>query len=170
MTASSATCRCASTDPCRACVGPERSCPCRARRSPAVDAHNHLGRWLTGRLGRRPMWTRCSASMDAWNVEAIVNLDGMWGDELEANLERYDRAHPGRFARSRNGTRRWFELERRDGSPRSCATRSIAGARGLKVWKDLGLHLRDERRLAGDARRPAAGAASGTRSPPRACP
>ena len=35
--------------------------------------------------------------MDACNVAAIVNLDGMWGDELEANLDRYDRAHPGRF-------------------------------------------------------------------------
>ena len=35
--------------------------------------------------------------MDERHVESIVNLDGMWGDELEANLDRYDRTHPGRF-------------------------------------------------------------------------
>ena len=37
------------------------------------------------------------ALMDGVGVEAIVNLDGRWGAELEANLDRYDRAHPGRF-------------------------------------------------------------------------
>ncbi len=35
--------------------------------------------------------------MDESHVEAAVNLDGLWGDELEANLDRYDRRHPGRF-------------------------------------------------------------------------
>jgi hypothetical protein len=39
--------------------------------------------------------------MDACNLRGIVNLDGRWGDELEANLHRYDRAHPGRFDRER---------------------------------------------------------------------
>ena len=36
--------------------------------------------------------------LDEAGVEAIVNLDGLWGAELERNLDRYDRAHPGRFA------------------------------------------------------------------------
>ena len=35
--------------------------------------------------------------MDDCGVETVVNLDGMWGDEVTANVERYDRAHPGRF-------------------------------------------------------------------------
>ena len=35
--------------------------------------------------------------MDRLGVEAIVNLDGMWGAELTANLERYDESYPGRF-------------------------------------------------------------------------
>ena len=30
-------------------------------------------------------------------VETLVNLDGRWGDELVANLERYDRAAPGTY-------------------------------------------------------------------------
>jgi predicted TIM-barrel fold metal-dependent hydrolase len=81
--------------------------------------------------------------MDALGMDAVVNLDGMWGEELEANLDRYDRAHAGRFvtfarwdgaAFADDG---WNALERQ-------ATDSFArGARGLKVGKDLGLHLRD---------------------------
>ena len=38
------------------------------------------------------------ALMDEAGVEAMVNLDGRWDAELEANLDRYDRSHPGRFA------------------------------------------------------------------------
>ncbi len=34
--------------------------------------------------------------MDQFNIATVVNLDGRWDDELEANLDRYDRAHPGR--------------------------------------------------------------------------
>ena len=30
-------------------------------------------------------------------MATIVNLDGEWADELEANLDRYDRRYPGRF-------------------------------------------------------------------------
>ena len=83
------------------------------------------------------------ASMDAWGVEAIVNLDGMWGDELEANLDRYDRAHPGRFATFAQWDRRWFELDAWDEIAAQLRDAFDRGARGLKVWKDLGLHLRD---------------------------
>ena len=35
--------------------------------------------------------------MEECNLTALVNLDGRWGRELEANLDRYDRAHPHRF-------------------------------------------------------------------------
>jgi predicted TIM-barrel fold metal-dependent hydrolase len=114
---------------------------------PAVDAHNHLGRWLSDGGG----WTvadvpRLLADMDAANLRAIVNLDGRWGDELEANLERYDRRYPGRFVTfchldwSETGTPGFGE-RLAQGLRRSLA----AGARGLKVWKDLGLSVTDER-------------------------
>ncbi len=63
----------------------------------AIDAHNHLGTWLTAGSAW-PDLDELFAVMDASGVRAIVNLDGRWGDELEANLDRYDRAHPGRFA------------------------------------------------------------------------
>ena len=116
-------------------------------RVPAIDAHNHLGRWLSDEGG----WVVADVdellgSLDASNVAAIVNLDGRWGDELEANLDRYDRAHPGRFATFCHLD--WGEAAHHDFPRRLVASlerSAAAGAKGLKVWKDLGLHVRDDR-------------------------
>ena len=63
---------------------------------PAIDVHNHLGRWLTTDWCA-PDVAALLAMMDDAGVATVVNLDGLWGDELDANLDRYDRAHPGRF-------------------------------------------------------------------------
>ena len=107
-----------------------------------IDAHNHLGRWLTGTWSV-PDVGELVALMDELGIESIVNLDGMWGEELDANLDRYDRAHPGRFATFAQWDRALFA---RDGWAELGALVADAfdrGARGLKVWKDLGLHLRD---------------------------
>jgi predicted TIM-barrel fold metal-dependent hydrolase len=85
------------------------------------------------------------ALLDGVGVEAIVNLDGLWGAELERNLDRYDRAHPERFVTFchvdlRAIGRTGFEPEALAASLR---TSHAAGARGLKIWKDLGLGIRD---------------------------
>jgi predicted TIM-barrel fold metal-dependent hydrolase len=82
--------------------------------------------------------------MDRCNVEAIVNLDGMWGPTLDENLDRYDRAHQNRFVTFCQLD--WSATEQaRFGEHLSSSLRRSAeqGARGLKVWKDLGLHVRD---------------------------
>ncbi|GAA2256823.1 hypothetical protein GCM10010402_10300 [Actinomadura luteofluorescens] len=109
---------------------------------PAVDAHNHLGRWLTGGWSV-PDVGGLLALMEECGVRAVVNLDGRWGEELEANLDRYDRAHPGRFATFCHVD--WDDLARTGGRGLAPSLRRsvAAGARGLKVWKDLGLHVRD---------------------------
>ncbi|MDL4814207.1 amidohydrolase family protein [Actinomadura opuntiae] len=83
---------------------------------------------------------RLLALMDEHDVAAIVNLDGMWGEELSANLDRYDRAHPGRFLTFCQLD--WELLRERDGVDRLVAglrDSHARGARGLKVWKTLGL-------------------------------
>ncbi|TYB38389.1 amidohydrolase family protein [Actinomadura chibensis] len=117
---------------------PETSVPRAA--VPAIDAHNHLGRWLTGGWAVQDVGALL-ALMDSCNVRTIVNLDGRWGDELEANLDRYDRAHPGRFYTYCHVD--WDDIGR-EGALADSLRRSVAaGARGLKVWKDLGLHVRD---------------------------
>ena len=129
---------------------------------PAIDAHNHLGRWLAlfddwlaldpaelVRGGKRP-WVcdvaEVIATMDEVGVEAIVNLDGLWGDELERNLDRYDRAHPGRFLTFCHVDLRAIGRPGFDAAALVASLRRSheAGARGLKIWKDLGLSIRDE--------------------------
>jgi predicted TIM-barrel fold metal-dependent hydrolase len=122
-------------------------------RFPAVDSHNHLGRWLSPWVGNAPeAWTvpdvgELLTLMDATNVRSIVNLDGRWGSELQANLDRYDRAHPGRFATFCHID--WSTAVASSNVGRAAAAslgQSVqAGAKGVKIWKDLGLHVRDER-------------------------
>lgn len=127
--------------------------PVERARFPAVDAHNHLGRWLSAWVGdEAEAWTvkdvgALLALMDACNLRAIVNLDGRWGDELAANLDRYDRAHPGRFATICHVDWASAVASGHVGKAAAASLRESiqAGARGLKVWKDLGLHVRDER-------------------------
>ncbi|MGC3993852.1 MAG: amidohydrolase family protein [Propionicimonas sp.] len=112
---------------------------------PCIDAHNHLGRWLSDDGDWIvPDVGALLAMMDAQHVETIVNLDGMTGDELEANLDRLDRAHPGRFATFCQLD--WTLLARPDGVRLLIAALEDSarrGARGVKVWKTLGLHVRD---------------------------
>lgn len=83
--------------------------------------------------------------MEACNLRAIVNLDGRWGEELEDNLDRYDRAHPGRFATCCHVD--WTAAVASGDVGRAAAdslrASVAAGAKGIKVWKDLGLHVRD---------------------------
>ncbi len=55
-------------------------------REPAVDAHTHLGRWLTAGAWAAPDVAALIALMDSCNIAAIVNLDGRWGDELADQL------------------------------------------------------------------------------------
>ncbi|MER7243332.1 amidohydrolase family protein [Kribbella sp. NPDC000426] len=112
--------------------------------APIVDVHNHLGRRLTG-VWRAPDPAALIATMDEAGVATIVNLDGEWGDELEANLDRYDRSYPGRFVT-------FARLDWADTSTAGWGDRMAAsledsvrrGAAGLKLWKDIGLRIRDE--------------------------
>jgi predicted TIM-barrel fold metal-dependent hydrolase len=113
-------------------------------RVPAIDIHNHLGRWLSGGEWMIADVDALLTVMDDHSVETIVNLDGMWGDELDANLDRYDRAHPGRFLTFCQLD--WALLADADGERmlrESLDDSAERGARGLKVWKSLGLAVRD---------------------------
>jgi alpha-galactosidase len=114
-------------------------------RFPVIDAHAHLGRWLTDDgTWMVPDTGDLIDLMDRCGVRAMVNLDGLWGDELAENVARYDDAYPGRFATFCHVD--WGELTRPGFGERlaaGLAASVAAGAKGLKVWKDLGLHRRD---------------------------
>ena len=151
--AANRTSSCASFNLVRPCACRRRTCrgpACRrSTRTTTSAAGSATGSRETA-AGSSRTSARCSPLMDAVNVEAIVNLDGRWGEELEANLDRYDRAHPGRFFTFCHVD--WADL---DGLVDSLAASRDAGARGLKVWKDLGLGVTDDARRVPAARRPA---------------
>jgi predicted TIM-barrel fold metal-dependent hydrolase len=127
----------------RAMVKLSESHPTRAV-APAVDVHNHLGRWHDGdwRVTDVPA---VLALMDSCNVQTVVNLDGCWGEELELNLDRFDRPHPRRFVTfcrldwAECATPGWPER-----LGQSIVDSARRGAKGVKLWKDIGLRVRDE--------------------------
>ncbi len=107
----------------------------RRAKYPAVDFHNHLDAQEPARVLR---------VMDACNVERVVNITMKVGNEAFEVLERFHGAAPGRFE-----TVAWMDW--RDLGEPGFFGRSVErlerlverGACGLKIWKDLGLTLRD---------------------------
>ena len=112
-------------------------------RFPAIDAHNHLGSAFGGD------WTARSAhelagALDAAGVEAIVDLDGGWGVGLRREIERWQGPLPGRVAVFAGLDYERWPADARFGETEAARLRDgvAAGARGLKVWKTLGLRAR----------------------------
>lgn len=111
---------------------------------PAVDVHNHLGRWLGNGDWLVADVAKLVDLMDEVGVRTIVNLDGRWGAELDANIARFDRAYPDRFVTFCHLD--WSLLHGPDATGTLIASLERAhdaGARGVKVWKDLGLTVTD---------------------------
>ncbi len=112
-------------------------------RYPVIDVHKHLG-YVPERGWPAPV-EDLLAGMDRLNIQAFVNLDGLYGDHLRRVLDRYG-AFPDRFlifagpAWHRAAEPGFGEREAR------ALEQSVqAGARGYKLFKALGLWLRDER-------------------------
>ena len=113
---------------------------------PVVDVHKHFGYW-PGRGGSDDGWPAPVAEMvdglDALNVRACVNLDGFYGPYLRRVLDRYA-AHRDRFITFAGAA--WQRSAEPGFGEREAAelARSVAaGAGGFKVFKGLGLWLRD---------------------------
>jgi predicted TIM-barrel fold metal-dependent hydrolase len=115
-------------------------------RFPVIDAHNHLGSAFGGGWATRSA-RDLAAAMDASGVEGIVDLDGGWGDHLLAELDRLQRAMPGRVAVFAGLDYERWATDADFGETEAARLREgvSAGARGLKVWKLLGLRARDPR-------------------------
>jgi len=121
-------------------------------RFPAIDAHNHLGfrtdafgdAAAAGETGRADDVEALVETMDRCGVKTMANLTGRWGDDLKRLLEKYEERHPGRFFTFANVD--WTGLNEPGFGER--AARQLeesvgAGARGLKIFKALGLRLKD---------------------------
>ena len=109
-----------------------------------IDAHNHLGPIFGGEWSTRPV-TDLLAAMDAAGVEAMVDLDGGSGDDLSASIARWQTAHPDRFVTFAGLDPDAWARDPDFGETEATKLRdSVArGARGLKVWKTVGLGARD---------------------------
>jgi predicted TIM-barrel fold metal-dependent hydrolase len=102
---------------------------------PVFDAHNHL---RDGRDAKHYI-----EEMDAAGVRSVVHLDGMWGDQLKVILDRLDHAYPGRFCTfARINFENIDDAGWADRTAKQLEASFKAGARGLKLHKDLGLEHR----------------------------
>jgi predicted TIM-barrel fold metal-dependent hydrolase len=116
-------------------------------RFPAIDAHNHLGEAFGGGWDKRPL-PELLAQLDAAGIVRYVDLDGGWGEQiLNAHLEHFKQPAPERFMIF--GGVDWSQwVEKGNAFPDWAAARLKAqkerGAEGLKIWKGLGLHVKDE--------------------------
>ncbi len=111
---------------------------------PVIDAHNHLSSFGEGGPLVRPA-DEMVREMDCLNIRAIADLNGSTGDELKHRLERLDLAYPGRFYTLCNVD--WRGVGTPEFTARAVAALEAdirAGARGLKVFKRLGLNVRDQ--------------------------
>lgn len=118
-------------------------------RFPVIDAHNHLGHLLpgvsfAGEWPNRPV-EELVTELDEAGVHAVVDLDGGFGEQLRHEIARYREPYPDRFIVFAGLDYDAFAREHDIGRYLACQLRdsAAAGAQGLKVWKPLGLQLRD---------------------------
>ena len=116
-------------------------------RFPAIDAHNHLGEDFGGGWDQRPL-AELLDLLDQAGIIRFVDLDGGWSESLlNAHLDHFKQPAPGRF-QVFGGVdwSRWQEMG--DAFPAWASARlrvqKERGAEGLKIWKGLGLHVRDQ--------------------------
>ena len=115
---------------------------------PVIDAHDHLGEPFGGGWDKKPL-SELLDLLDEANVTHYVDLDGGWGEDiLDAHLKHFKESAPERF-QIFGGVdwSKWQELG--DSFPEWAAKRlhvqKERGAQGLKIWKPLGLHVKDHK-------------------------
>jgi hypothetical protein len=104
-------------------------------RFPAIDYHNHLD-------AQEP--ARMLEIMNACGIEHLVNITMKVGDEALRQIDRYHQADPVRF--STIGWMDWSGVESTDFidvSIQRLERLHAHGIVGFKLWKDLGLTVRD---------------------------
>ncbi len=116
-------------------------------RFPVIDVHTHLS-W-SSRDGKGEVKLLAPVAdilkvMDAKNLRTLVHLTGGFGDQLQRNIDVFQKAHPGRFYIF---TEPMWAFANQPGYAKRQADEigraKQAGARGVKVLKTLGLYLRE---------------------------
>ncbi len=108
---------------------------------PFVDAHAHL--WRASTMSPEDIATLIG-EMDAMNMAVMVNLSGGSGDRLKEGIANMEAHAPGRVVFFANvdfdgiGTPGWSER-----AAAQLREDVASGARGLKIFKSLGLSVMD---------------------------
>jgi predicted TIM-barrel fold metal-dependent hydrolase len=114
--------------------------PIERARYPVINIHAHFRRW-------QQAWTPedLIGFMDACNIGWLVDLDGGLGKSLREEIAAYADRYPGRFIHFAT-----FGFKDELETPEAFAEKvrrleeaKTLGARGIKVWKNLGLRTRD---------------------------
>jgi predicted TIM-barrel fold metal-dependent hydrolase len=115
--------------------------PVKRTKFPFIDVHNHQD----GRMSRQNL-ERLVREMDSINMRVMVNLSGENGERLKGSVENMDKQYPKRFITFANVD---FSIDRMDdpdfGKKAAAQLEQDYknGARGLKIYKNLGLTVRD---------------------------
>lgn len=117
-------------------------------RFPVIDAHNHLAEPFGGGWDKRPV-PELLGRLDAVDVDVYIDLDGGWGEDvLNRHLDHFKAVAPERFAIFGGvDWRAWDTYNDRFGEwvAERLRVQAHRGAQGLKIWKPLGLQVRDHR-------------------------
>lgn len=108
----------------------------------AIDCHNHLEELVERGSDAIDSFVR---EMDENNVQAVVNLDGKWGEALDRQLKALKEPYPDRFyIYARIDFSRIDEPDFGEQAAEQLERGYEKGAQGLKISKDLGLGVRFE--------------------------
>lgn len=114
----------------------------RRAKFPVVDVHNHVNDARTRESEKVPP-DRVIEIMDHCNIQTLVILTGQWGEQLQKVVDEMVKPHPGRFMVFTQLD--WATLDSPDFSEQMVKRIDDAvarGARGLKITKELGLHVK----------------------------
>src|SRR6266849_224653 len=111
----------------------------RRARFPVIDVHCHLNDGIVMTHAANP--ERFIRVMDETNVKAAINLTGGWGQKLSRSLHNLAETFPGRFLVFCQID--YTHLDEPNYLIEMLDQARIAGAKGVKVLKDLGLSVRD---------------------------
>ncbi|MCW5966789.1 MAG: amidohydrolase family protein [Bryobacterales bacterium] len=126
-------------EPASTLVVPEH--PVSRAKFPVIDIHSHHNPRSTPER-----MAQVVKDMDALNIRMLVNLNGGQGENIKIGMEQLVKAHPGRFVVFANldfwgiDEPSWGE-----GAAKQLEEDYQNGARGLKIFKNLGLNLRDKK-------------------------
>ncbi len=115
--------------------------PIKRSKYPFIDVHNHQD----GRMAQQNL-EHLVREMDSINMRVMINLSGENGERLKQSVENMDKKYPKRFITFANVD---FSIDRMDdpdfGKKAAAQLEQDYknGARGLKIYKNLGLTVRE---------------------------